>query len=83
MSHPSTAPDYWLGRLTRLRAAQGNARDGVRGPAPHKPLLLLTLLDLAESGKLLGRVLTRTPELTALPEPFTPAPELLEGILAS
>lgn len=50
-------------KLTRLRAGNGKSTDGVSGPAPHKPLLLLSILDLAESGKLQGRVITRTPEL--------------------
>lgn len=59
---PSVA-EKWLGKLTRLRTASGNAQDGVSGFAPHKPLLLLCLIDLAETGKLSGRVITRTPEL--------------------
>ena len=63
MSAAVSTVDHWLGKLTRLRAASGNATDGVSGAAPHKPLLLLSILDLAESGKLLGRVLTRAPEL--------------------
>jgi len=33
------------------------------GPAPHKPLLLLSLIDLAAEGELPGRSLTRTPDL--------------------
>jgi hypothetical protein len=37
----------WLGKLTRLNPATGH---GVcQGKAPHKPLLLLALIDLAES----------------------------------
>jgi len=59
---PSVA-EKWLGKLTRLRTASGNVQDGVSGLAPHKPLLLLCLIDLAETGKLAGRVFTRTPEL--------------------
>ena len=40
-------PDYWLGKFSKLRV------DRARGdPAPHKPLLLLALCDLAESGDL-------------------------------
>jgi putative restriction endonuclease len=58
-----TVAESWLGKLTRLRPANGNARDGASGAAPHKPLLLLCLIDLAETGKLPGRVFTRTPEL--------------------
>ena len=63
MNHSTSTVDVWLGKLTRLRAGNGKTTDGVSGPAPHKPLLLLSILDLAESGKLPGRVLTRTPEL--------------------
>lgn len=63
MSESDHRSESWLGKLTRLRAGNGKATDGVSGPAPHKPLLLLSVLDLAESGKLPGRVLTRTPEL--------------------
>jgi putative restriction endonuclease len=51
----------WLGKLTRLNAASG--RGQCRGKAPHKPLLLLCLLDMAETGKLPGRTFTRTAEL--------------------
>jgi putative restriction endonuclease len=51
----------WLGKLTRLNAASG--RGQCRGKAPHKPLLLLCLLDMAEAGKLPGRTFTRTAEL--------------------
>ncbi len=63
MTHPTSTVDLWLGKLTRLRAGNGKSTDGVSGPAPHKPLLLLSILDLAESAKLPGRVITRTPEL--------------------
>jgi putative restriction endonuclease len=63
MSDAVDKADLWLGKLTRLRAGNGKGTDGVSGPAPHKPLLLLSILDLAESGKLPGRVITRTPEL--------------------
>ena len=48
----------WLGKLTKLNAASG--RGQCRGKAPHKPLLLLCLLDLAEAGELAGRTITRT-----------------------
>jgi len=49
--------DYWLGKFARLRV------DRARGdPAPHKPLLLLALCDLAENGELRD-VLTLSPEL--------------------
>ena len=63
MSSAASLADQWLGKLTQLRAGNGEAGDGVSGPAPHKPLLLLSIIDLAELGKVLGRVITRTPEL--------------------
>lgn len=48
----------WLGKLTKLNAAAGRGK--CRGKAPHKPLLLLCLLDMAEAGELTGRNFTRT-----------------------
>ena len=63
MSGVAQSAELWLAKLTQLRAGNGEAGDGVSGPAPHKPLLLLSIIDLAESGKILGRVITRTPEL--------------------
>ena len=48
----------WLAKLTKLNAATGSGK--CRGKAPHKPLLLLCLLDLAEAGELVGRTFTRT-----------------------
>jgi putative restriction endonuclease len=49
--------DYWLRKMSRLKV------DRARGdPAPHKPLLLLVVLDLAEQGEL-GTRLTLTPEV--------------------
>lgn len=51
----------WLGKLTRLNPASG--RGQCRGKAPHKPLLLLCLLDMAEAGELAGRTFTRTANL--------------------
>lgn len=51
----------WLGRLTRLNPATG--RGMCYGKAPHKPLLLLSLLDMAESGELPARAFTCTPGL--------------------
>ena len=48
--------DYWLAKFSKLRV------DRARGdPAPHKPLLLLALCDLAESGDLRD-VLPLSPE---------------------
>ena len=51
-------PDQWLRKLTSLKV------DKARGdPAPHKPLLLLVVLELAELGELPAEVLPLTPEL--------------------
>ena len=48
----------WLGKLARLKV------DKARGdPAPHKPLLLLVVLELAEQGPSFGDILALTPEL--------------------
>jgi putative restriction endonuclease len=48
----------WLGKLTKLNPATGTGK--CRGKAPHKPLLLLCLIDMAEAGELAGRTFTRT-----------------------
>ena len=51
-------PEQWLGKLANLKV------DKARGdPAPHKPLLLLVVLELAEQGPSLGDILALTPEL--------------------
>src|SRR5437870_4472764 len=51
-------PEQWLGKLAKLKP------DKARGdPAPHKPLLLLVVLELAEQGLLPKEVLPLTPEL--------------------
>jgi putative restriction endonuclease len=39
-------PSPWLSRLATLNAA----RTAAHGVAPHKPLMLLTVIDLIESG---------------------------------
>jgi putative restriction endonuclease len=54
---------HWLSRLARIRTGVGRAEHAKSGKAPHKPLLLLCVLDLIDSGKQSGRVLTLTPEL--------------------
>ena len=41
-----TPSQHWLGKLANLNAA----RTAARGSAPHKPLMLLTVIDLIESG---------------------------------
>lgn len=50
--------EKWLAKVSRLRV------DRARGdPAPHKPLLLLAVLELAEQGQLPKDVLPLSPEL--------------------
>jgi putative restriction endonuclease len=50
--------EQWLGKLTNLKV------DKARGdPAPHKPLLLPVVLELAERGPSFGDILALTPEL--------------------
>lgn len=39
---------HWLGRLGNLNVS----RSQTRGPAPHKPLMLLTVIDLFEAGEI-------------------------------
>lgn len=51
----------WLGKLLRLNPATG--RGTCKGKAPHKPLLLLSLLDMIEDGELAQRTFTRLPGL--------------------
>jgi putative restriction endonuclease len=49
---------YWLHKLATLRIdrARGN-------PAPHKPLLLLVIIEMAEKGEIKGREVTLSPDL--------------------
>jgi putative restriction endonuclease len=50
--------EKWLGKLANLKV------DKARGdPAPHKPLVLLVVLELAEEASSFGDVLPLTPEL--------------------
>ena len=50
--------EQWLGKLVQLKV------DQARGdPAPHKPLLLLVILELAEQGLLPEDLLPLSPEL--------------------
>jgi putative restriction endonuclease len=51
-------PEEWLAKLAKLKVdrAQGD-------PAPHKPLLLLVILQLAEDGQLSSELVPLTPEL--------------------
>lgn len=52
---------HWLGKLTKLNPASG--RGDCRGKAPHKPLLLLCLLDMVEAGEFPSAVFARSPGL--------------------
>ncbi len=53
-----TTPEQWLAKLAKLNF------DKARGdPAPHKPLLLLVVLEYAEQGLIPKDVLPLTPEL--------------------
>lgn len=55
MNEGSTPPEFtrWLNVLSNLRY------DPASGVAPHKPLLLLVVCDLAEGGKIDGSILRR------------------------
>jgi putative restriction endonuclease len=53
----TTTQRAWLAKLARLRV------DRKDNPAPHKPLLLLVLIEMAEQGLLPHKVLTLTPEI--------------------
>ncbi|HMO04419.1 MAG TPA: HNH endonuclease [Kiritimatiellia bacterium] len=48
---------HWLGQLRKLNPATG--RGACHGKAPHKPLLLLSLLDQIEDGELTRQTFTR------------------------
>lgn len=54
----------WLGKLTRLNPNVSSSKgSGKARFAPHKPLLLLAVIDLAEAGGLASPFLRKTPEL--------------------
>lgn len=48
----------WLRRLTKLRVDRAS-----KNPAPHKPLLLLAMLDQIEEGSITSNIVRLTPEL--------------------
>src|SRR5882672_1631167 len=50
--------DQWLAKIAKLNVYRAKG-----GPAPHKPLFLLVVLELAEQGLLPKDVLPLTPEL--------------------
>ncbi len=56
MIDPAT---HWLNKLRKLNPN----RSKTKGTAPHKPCLLLALLDLAQDGELTGPRLMRSPSL--------------------
>ncbi|TXT21759.1 MAG: putative restriction endonuclease [Gallionellaceae bacterium] len=48
----------WLNRLAKLRVDRAS-----KNPAPHKPLLLLAILDQIEEGSITSNIVKLTPEL--------------------
>lgn len=54
-----TTPANWLSRLASLNVA----RTERRGLAPHKPLLLLAIIDMIDEGKLTAPWISYSPEL--------------------
>lgn len=54
-----SSADQWLHRLANLNVYQAK-----HGRAPHKALLLLVILEMADRGELPGDVLVLTPELS-------------------
>ena len=54
-----TSADTWLHRLSNLNVYQAK-----HGRAPHKPLLLLVIIEMADRGVLPGETLVLTPELS-------------------
>ena len=50
--NPESQQTYWLRKLANLNVA----RTRERGIAPHKPLLILSLIDLVEAGAISGRL---------------------------
>jgi putative restriction endonuclease len=56
------ADHHWLQKISKL-----NVYRAKHGRAPHKPLLLLALLELAELNELPNGVIWLTPELSSMP----------------
>lgn len=50
--------EQWLAKIAKLKVYRAKG-----GPAPHKPLLLLVILELAEQGKLPADILPLSPDL--------------------
>lgn len=55
---PGQSAERWLRKLTRLSPANG--RGECSGKAPHKPLLLLCILNMVEAGEFPARAFTRS-----------------------
>jgi putative restriction endonuclease len=55
---PSLALNDWLNRLAKLRVDRAS-----KNPAPHKPLLLLAILDQIQEGSITSNIVRLTPEL--------------------
>ena len=56
--------DVWTSKLRKLNPNVSKAKgDGKARFAPHKSLLLLCLVDLADAGEISGQVLKKSPEL--------------------
>ncbi len=66
-----SSPNLWLSRFTALRVDP----DKGKGRAPHKPLLLLAVLDLIETGLLTDGWVTRSPDLVVRFQNFWPIVE--------
>ena len=54
---------HWLGKLTKLNPNKARPGSACRGYAPHKPLLLLCLIDMAQAGELTSRTFARSAAL--------------------
>lgn len=68
-------PSNWLRRFTSLRVDP----DRGRGRAPHKPLLLLAVLDLFEAGLLTDGWVTLSLDLVVRFQNFWPIVQLRRG----
>jgi putative restriction endonuclease len=66
-----TDPQTWLRRFTALRVDP----DKGKGRAPHKPLLLLAVLDLLEAGHLTDGRVSRSPDVVLRFQNFWPIVE--------
>lgn len=56
--YPRLSLNDWLNRLAKLRVDRAS-----KNPAPHKPLLLLAILDQIEEGSTTSNIVRLTPEL--------------------